>query len=61
MESVQHSETFECVYLRYDFAPLVRIVLVLAGRIKEIKDSKFHRMTKVTGHHSAGGNHAHEA
>jgi len=52
-------ERFEDVYPRYEFAPLVRIALVLAGRIKRIIGSKYRRASKVTDHHAAGQTHVH--
>jgi len=54
MESEQ-PERFEDVYPRYEFAPLVRIALFLAERIKRI----IGQVSKVTDHHPVGPTHVH--
>jgi hypothetical protein len=53
------SEHFEEVYPRHEFAPLVRIALVLAERIKRIKNSKNRRVSEASDHQPAGPSHAH--
>lgn len=53
-------QRFEDVYIRYEFAPLVRIALFLAERIKRIMGSKYRRPSKVTDHHAVRHTHVHE-
>jgi len=59
MSPNEPSERFEEVYPRYEFAPLVRIALFLAERIKRIIGSKCRQVFKVTDHHPAGPTHVH--
>ena len=59
MESVQPHESFEEVYPRHEFAPLVRVALFLANLIKGMIALRFRRVTKESDQRSAGPSHAH--